>query len=455
MGKNSRKAFGDDGKLKKEYSLDIGGKTYGLLSVKGNYTSWKTKNGRSRRNQILKTDKTKNNYISFYNSTQSNNPNNKVDKIKPLEKKKNVNKNDFEEAEKPDLSKGMVKAAKKNLVKEVEDMNDEMEGEPPKEPDDDPNQEKRKKPTGANISMNISRKSRKDFKKGENVPTGGGNQEGALSGFTGNIEDKANRGESGQMGVGAYGAPDGKKEKGIHQGLINRIKGIDYSAVRDEIARQTKVNPAQANKGIQDLIEASKFLREVKQRYRTGRMVVKEFIELKAIVRCFELMEESKNQKKNKDLKIGAVLDLEKMFGLGKMNMEKFKQLLVQQGVFENSNPVGTVGAPVQQPQKQRDMPIKKPNEEKARVSKGALDQVASAVGEEGENPQEQDNENTKKTVGKLSKMSVQKAPFLQDTNNFDFQNTKKEDTMKKSTHFRYRKSKKGTRGKAKRRTIF
>jgi len=149
------------------------------------------------------------------------------------------------------------------------------------------------------------------------------------------------------------------------------------------------------------------------------------------------------------------VLDLEKMFGLGKMNMEKFKQLLVQQGVFENSNPVGTVGAPVQQPQKQRDMPIKKPNEEKARVSKGALDQVASAVGEEGENPQEQDNENTKKTVGKLSKMSVQKAPFLQDTNNFDFQNTKKEDTMKKSTHFRYRKSKKGTRGKAKRRTIF
>ncbi len=300
MGKNSRKAFGDDGKLKKEYSLDIGGKTYGLLSVKGNYTSWKTKNGRSRRNQILKTDKTKNNYISFYNSTQSNNPNNKVDKIKPLEKKKNVNKNDFEEAEKPDLSKGMVKAAKKNLVKEVEDMNDEMEGEPPKEPDDDPNQEKRKKPTGANISMNISRKSRKDFKKGENVPTGGGNQEGALSGFTGNIEDKANRGESGQMGVGAYGAPDGKKEKGIHQGLINRIKGIDYSAVRDEIARQTKVNPAQANKGIQDLIEASKFLREVKQRYRTGRMVVKEFIELKAIVRCFELMEESKNQKKIK-----------------------------------------------------------------------------------------------------------------------------------------------------------
>jgi len=435
MGKNSKKAF-VEGKLKNDYSIDINGKSYGLLSIKGNYTSHKTKNGRTRRNAILKSDQSKSNYLDFYHKTIGKSQE-KTDVIKKQEDKKVIKKTI---RKKPDLSASIVQASKKDLVKEVdEDPRPAKQDAPPEETFDDPNSKRQRKPNNANIQMNI---------QGRDPSLGMG-----MGGF-----EKSNRGEGGLRGVNAYGSSDGKKEKGIHQGLINKIQGIDYSAVRDEIAKQHRgMKPAQANKMIADLIESSPHLKGVKQRYRGGRMVIKEAIELKAIVRCFELMEGDKGAK---DIKMGAVIDLEKMFGLGKIDMDKFKQLLMANNVFSTGagDANGKVGTTSGQAGSQA-KPVQKQGEGqqafRKRVNESAIDKVAEGIagGDEDEGASFGEDINLKYKTGRVNQMSVKKAPYLKDTNNFDYQNNKKEDAMKKTTHFRY--SSKVRSKKPKRRSIF
>jgi len=420
--KNSKKALNPDGTIKPDYSLTLNGVVMGLLSEKGNFMNKTTKNGMTRLRKINKTEENRNAYVDFYKKIMDgDNHDKKEHKVKninlgqvPEEHKKHHSKKHIKEMEK-DMKKGVsFKEAHKKAVKKV-----------------GMGYKTQKK----NISLGV-----KD-RPNEVMPK---LKQRTLDTSTADI--RTTKREQEKM------TSDNKKDTGFpHQKIIDRVTapfGLDFTRYYDE-AKEENIKISESLQKIDELIEANKVLSTIKVISKKNNLKsVKEYYVLKAIVlidKENQRLNKKKEEQQKPNLRAGLVVDLQALLGVPDINVEAFKNMLRNNGVFSEDN-LQAMSDPIERPKPQRDIPKKKPS---TTLKPKDINQYVNSFA-----PQKQDDDAM--MLGDLSKKSVQRF----DTNAYyteakavrQFSNKNKVEEQFKST-FKFRMKPK--KEKKKRRTFF
>lgn len=421
--KNSKKAINPDGSIKPEYSLTLNGISLGLLSEKGNYMNKTTKNGATRLRKINKTEENRNNYIDFYKKIMDgDNHNQKEHKVEnislgqvPKEHKKHHSKKHVKEMQE-DMKKGVsFQKAHKKAVKKV-GMG-----------------YKQKK----NISLGVQ--DRPD----EIMPK---LKKRTLDTSTADI--RTTKREQERM------SSDNKKDTGFpHQKIIDRVVApfsLDFTRYYDE-AKEENIKISESLDKINELIEANQVLSTIKIISKKNNLKsVKEYYVLKAIVEIdrennrLNKKKEDQKQEQKPNLRAGLVVDLQALLGVPDINIEAFKNMLKNNGVFAEN--IQQMGDPIERPKPQRDVPNRQPNK---KLQPKDINQYVNSFA-----PQKQDDEAI--MLGDLSKKEVKRfdtdAYYTEAKAVRQFSNKNKVEEQFKST-FKFRIKPK--KEKKKRRTFF
>lgn len=422
--KNSKKAINPDGSIKPEYSLILNGISLGLLSEKGNYMNKTTKNGATRLRKINKTEENRNAYINFYKKIMDGSDNKKVNVEKsinlgvPDEHKKHHSKKHVEEMEK-DMKKGIsFQKSHKKAVKKV-GMGYKY---------------KAKK----NISLGVE-----DNRPNEIMPK---LKKRTLDTSTSDI--RTTKREQEKM------SSDNKKDTGFpHQKIIDRVVApfsLDFTRYYDE-SKEENIKIAQSLEKINELIEANPILSTIKIISKKNNLKsVKEYYVLKAIVEIdrendrLSKKKETQKQEQKPNLRAGLVVDLQALLGVPDINIEAFKNMLKNNGVFAEN--IQQMGDPIERPLPQRDIPDRTPNE---KLKPKDINKYVNSFA-----PQKQDDEAM--MLGDLSKKTVKRfdseAYYTEAKAVRQFSNKNKVEEQF-STTLKFRKKPKSD--KKKRRTIF
>jgi len=291
--KNCKKAYDSDGKLKSEYTIKINNLNIPLLSIKGNFINKNTKNAKTRKNKIVKTNDSINEYINFLN--------NKLGTDFKLVKKDYTTKNGK-------VSKILNKKfAKGGLMV----GNSHSEG---------------------GIPMEVKNSDDVELEGGEYVI-----KKSSVNKIGVDNLHKINK--TGKLPSGGY------KGKYIYQEQINLITELDFDSIYKSMVKSTK----KSNKS--KMMELSRTIvlkygnkiriSELKISEKDSiKLIYNQFIELKSLVKAYILQDEMNKRNKKKPNSVGVLVDFESLFGQT-VNVDALKRLLTSGGVINSGGSSG------------------------------------------------------------------------------------------------------------------